>query len=261
MLLGLVGLKIIKNNNVVAKNIKGKARPTMNGALKHIKELGFTPNTVLDVGAAIGTKPLLNNFPETNHFMIEALEEFIPKLEEVKIRMKNADFLIAAVTSENGPITINVHPDLVGSSIYLEDEDSSVNGIPREVPAYKLDELCSKYQLKGPYLLKIDVQGAELDVLKGAEKTLMNTEYVILEIVFFDFFKGGPKFHQFIDFMKKRGFVVYDLFDPQYRPLDGAMSQIDIAFVKEDGIFRQQHFYATKEQREEQNKKLISSIK
>jgi len=259
-LLGFAGLMVIKNNNEVTRDSKKKKRPSMNGALMHVKKFGFTPNVVLDIGAALGTDPLLEIFPESNHFMVEALEEFIPKLEDVKQRMANASFLIAAVTSENGPITINVHPDLVGSSIYLEDEDSSVNGIPREVPAYKLDDLCSKYKLKGPYLLKIDVQGAELDVLKGAEKTLMDTEYVILEIAFFNFFNDGPKPHHYIDFMKRHGFVIYELFDLQYRPLDGAMSQVDIAFVKEDGIFRQQQHYATNEQREEQNKRLLSSI-
>lgn len=111
----------------------------MNSAIKHIRALGFAPSTVLEVGAATGTRLLLNNYPESNHFMIKALEEYIPKLEEEK-SMEDADYLIAAVTSENGPIILYVHPDLVGYSVYLEDEDSNMNAIPREVPVYKLDE-------------------------------------------------------------------------------------------------------------------------
>jgi hypothetical protein len=48
--------------------------------------------------------------------------------------------------------------------------------------------------------------------------------------------------------MKGLGFVVYDIFGEQFRPLDGALGQIDMAFVKENGIFRTDHAYATAEQ-------------
>ncbi len=250
--LGPVGFQIVPTK------LSG-TRGTMEGALVHVRDFGFKPKTVIDVGAAKGTDSLLNTFPESHHFMIEALEEFIPKLDVIKDRMSNAEYVIGAATSNSGTITINVHPDLFGSSTYLEDEDSNVNGVPREIPAYKLEELCKTHKLKGPYLIKIDVQGAELDVLHGAEAILEDTEYIILEAVLFDFFKNGPNFYDFIEFMNKRGFVVYDFFDPLYRPLDGAMSQIDIAFVKDKGLFRKHHIYASKEQREAQNKKLKSS--
>jgi hypothetical protein len=43
--------------------------------------------------------------------------------------------------------------------------------------------------------------------------------------------------------MKDRGFVAYDLFGAHTRPLDGALAQVDIVFVKERGRFRQSHVY------------------
>jgi hypothetical protein len=55
-------------------------------------------------------------------------------------------------------------------------------------------------------------------------------------------------------FMKERGFVLYDMLGYSYRLLDGAMSQVDLVFVKENGMFRKNHSYATREQREAQNK-------
>jgi hypothetical protein len=58
-------------------------------------------------------------------------------------------------------------------------------------------------------------------------------------------------------FMKEQGFVPYDIFDLQYRLLDGAMSQVDIAFTREQGLLRKYHFYATREQRAEQTKRLL----
>jgi len=58
--------------------------------------------------------------------------------------------------------------------------------------------------------------------------------------------------------MKDRGFVVYDIFGGHNRPLDGALGQIDMAFVKENWQFRKSHFYATREQREHLTKSLHS---
>ena len=45
--------------------------------------------------------------------------------------------------------------------------------------------------LHGPYLLKIDVQGAELDVLEGAQNLLKDTEAVVLEVSMFGFMAGS----------------------------------------------------------------------
>ena len=103
--------------------------------------------------------------------------------------------------------------------------------------------------LDGPFLLKIDVQGAELAVLLGAENLLRQAEYVILEVSLFNFFDGGHVLHEVLEFMLARGLVAYDIFATLYRPLDGALSQVDMAFVKVNGSFRQNHFYAGPGQR------------
>jgi hypothetical protein len=61
--------------------------------------------------------------------------------------------------------------------------------------------------------------------------------------------------------MKQYSFVVYEIFDARTRPLDGALAQVDILFVREDGPLRKQHKYATEEQRSAQNKKIRSMLK
>jgi len=237
------------------------SRYSMLGALIHIKKIGFSPKTVIDVGVATGTHALYTTFPSSKHILIEPLEEFKPYLVNITKTIPNSEYIIAATTRESGSVTINVHPDLSGSSIYFEDEDSNVNGVPRVVTAITLDELCRVNKLKPPYLIKIDVQGSELDALKGGIKTLQGAEYIILETVLFEFFKDGPQIFDIFEFMKEQGFVCYDIFDPGYRLFDGAMSQVDIAFVKESGQFRSYHFYATREQREIQNIKFLESLK
>jgi FkbM family methyltransferase len=199
-------------------------------------------------------------FPNVKHILIEPLEEFVPQLDSLVQKLNKAEYIIAAATSTPGNIVINVHPDLVGSSVYKEDEDSNVNGVERAISATTIDEICKTRKTSGPYLIKIDTQGSELEALLGAEAVLRDTEFIILEVSFFEFFKGGPQFYDCISFMKKRGFVAYEVFDSQYRLLDGAMSQIDIAFVRDKSQFRKFHYYATQKQRDQQNKLILESM-
>lgn len=228
---------------------------TLLEALEQAKSLGLAPATVIDVGAARGAFVLqcYNLFPEANYILIEPLKEFEPFLKQVVNSIPKAEYILAAATPKSGEITLNVHPDFVGSSVYLEQEDSEVNGVPRIVPAIALDDLIIKGKVRPPLLFIVDVQGAELDVLAGAEKVLEYAEYVCLEVSFFETFKDGPQFYDVIKYMKSKGFVVYDLYEPLYRLLDNALFQIDLAFVKERGFFRRHHQYATATQRKEQN--------
>jgi len=246
-----------KSLNVLGFEVhRSSWRDSSLGVLQQCKNLGLLFETVIDVGAAYGQFSLqcYNIFPDAKYILVEPLEEYKPSLEKVSQSIPNAEFFLAAAAAEPGEIMINVHPDLVGSSIYLEDEDSNVNGVPRAVPVITLDRFIKDGKMRAPFLIKIDVQGAELDVLLGAEQILRATEFIILEVSLFEFFKGRPQLHDIVAFMKSKRFVAYDIFGLQYRSLDNALSQVDIVFVKEVGLLRKHHFYATREQRGEQNK-------
>ncbi len=52
----------------------------------------------------------------------------------------------------------------------------------------------------------------------------------------------------------------YDVCGLAYRPLDNALAQLDIAFVREDGPFRRHHHYASAAQRSEQDRKLADLV-
>ena len=158
---------------------------------------------------------------------------------------------MAGAGAQAGNITINVHPQLYGSSTLNESEGSLADGVPREIPLVVLDDVCREKNLKAPYLLKVDVQGAELNVLDGCRKLLEDTEAVILEVSLFQFFVGGPQLYDVVSYMKERGFVTYDIFGGYIRPLDGALAQVDMVFVKENGQFRKSNFFATPEQRKQ----------
>ena len=253
-LLGLAGLEIRR----IAPGHRG-ARHSVADTLEQARAMGFVPGTVIDVGAAYGsfTELCRTIFPGGRYLLVEPLEEYRPLLEQMKQSSPLVDYNIAAATRQEGETVINVHSDLVGSSLYREVEaGTGVNGIARTVRSVTIDRLVREAGAKGPYLFKVDVQGAELDVLDGAEHTLSRSELVVLEVSFFKFFEDGPECAAVLSYMKERGFVPYDIVGLQYRPLDGALSQVDMAFVKEQGLFRRDHGYATAEQRSQQNRRM-----
>ncbi|WP_333451634.1 MULTISPECIES: FkbM family methyltransferase [unclassified Microcoleus] len=241
------------------------SRNSMLESLLQLKQLGFRPKTVIDVGAALGTPPLYTAFPESRHFLIEPVVENEPYLAQLCNKLENAEYIIAAAARKSGSVSLQVSRHLVWSSMEdgskTQQENFSVKNASwlregellratqdselRTVSAITLDEICKERRLSEPYLIKVDVDGAELDVLTGAIQILPETEYVIVEATIFE------QMYEVINFMKSQGFIIYDMVDPHYQPSDAALSQIDVAFVKESGNYKKNSRYcATKEQEE-----------
>lgn len=68
----------------------------------------------------------------------------------------------------------------------------------------------------GCRILKIDVQGGELDVLRGALTTLSSTIVVFVEVEFFPIYSGQPLFPEIHSFLESHGFELLDLVDLGY---------------------------------------------
>lgn len=237
-LLDRAGFAIVRKNEM----------KDMSSVLHHVRDLGFQPKTVIDVGVAYGTQDLYEAFSDSTHLLVEPLVEWEPVLKDI-CRKHNASYVLAAAGDSPGAVEINLHSFLSSSSICKESDGSLVDGTARQVPVVTIDDLCAEKQLQRPYLIKIDTQGYELKVLDGSKKVLEDTEFVVLEVALFEFFLGGPQFYDVVKYMKEHGFVAYDIFGGHNRPIDGALCQLDMAFVKENGQFRQHHNYATSEQR------------
>lgn len=208
------------------------------------KKCGMLVNTIFDVGVANGTPELYISFPKAKFILVEPVDEFDDDIHQISKSYTTLN-IKAAAGDYCGKINIHVNQhNLHGSSILNYRASQSPEKNYREVDILTLDSIKNTDKTNGPYLIKADVQGSELNVINGATELLSETEMIILETSFFEFMDGAPQFHDVIHFMKEKGFVVYDFIGGSIRPLDGALGQIDVAFVKENGILRQSHLYA-----------------
>ena len=211
----------------------------MEAGLAHLRARGLQPATVFDVGVGHGTVALYETFPEATHVLVEPLSEFAPEIARIQSRFRTI-YVAAAAGERAGILNIYVKGHAEGSSAFPEQAGGRVLGTLRQVEVVTLDQLVAQHELKGPFLLKLDVEGAELQVLAGAQKTLREAAAVILEVTFLPKLKGAPGFAEVFRRMDELGFAVYDLFDLLMRPTDSALFQANAAFVPRESPLRSQ---------------------
>jgi FkbM family methyltransferase len=212
--------------------------------LRNLKRKGFQPANIIDSGAYLGlwTRMIKQIFPDSKVLMIEPQ----PSRRAALLQAKNdfsgtVDFVQCLVGPETKDLVPFYEIEGGGSSVLGE-----LTPAPRKtvtLPMRKLDDILAEEKISGPLLLKLDVQGYELEALKGADQTMRMAEVILMEVSFVRYNPAAPLFHDVVDFMQKKGFLVYDIF-PLARWKEITLFQGDVFFVKENSSFRQIDFAA-----------------
>ena len=217
---------------------------------EHVKKNGFNPKTVIDAGAAKGTPSLHQAFPDAYFYLFEPVQEFIPELKVLMKKYKGEVHDCGLVSEAPGLQFKGEGPEQYtkifrtrnnpyGSSLMHRVTDINDDRL-EDVKINTLDRVLAHYdELPKPFLLKTDCQGGDFDVVKGGVKVLSVGESVIMEVAFFKFWGNHhPNALEIFNFMDEQGFVIYDFLDGLFRPLDGALGQIDVAFVRKDSLLK-----------------------
>ena len=101
-----------------------------------------------------------------------------------------------------------------------------------------IDSLLEEGAIEMPDLVKLDVQGFELEALRGGQRLFGPVEAFVLEASLFRFMPGIPLFHEVVAFMAERDYLAYDFGGWLRRPHDGALGQTDVCFARKNGILR-----------------------
>ena len=206
--------------------------PDAEASLRRMRRLGFNPAVVIDVGAYIGewTRSFRRIFPSARILMVEPQPGQIDRLRAVAAAFNGVELatvLLGAQERGNVPL----HMCESASSVLTESARPTVVSTI-SVPMTTLDKFTANTVFARPDFIKLDVQGYELEVLRGGELALASAEAVLMEVNLLGILDGAPLFHEATQFMSERGFQVYDICTFFRRPYDGALWQVDVIFVR-----------------------------
>lgn len=205
--------------------------PSLRWSLKNLKKAGYHPRVVYDIGAYEGywARDFLDVFPDVKMYLFEAQPQKESYLKSRAALNSNVQYAIALLGAEDGKEVFFIEQET--GSYVLRDNSAGI-GKSRKISS--LDSLVEKNNWPLPDFLKLDVQGFELEVLKGGEKALQSAELCLLEVSLLDLGAKGPLLAEVVNYMQQYQFQSYDISQFIRRPYDKALWQIDLLFVKND---------------------------
>lgn len=205
----------------------GRRKPLKTEAFRRLKEMGVPIATIIDVGVLTCTGPLMQEFADRPHVLVEPIEEFAPRIRKIYDKKGiEYDLIIAAMSDRDGEVSMQTKSVRDGTTITHARITDTLGDGPtyRKVPAKTVASLVEELGCKTPFLLKIDVDGAELEILKGARAVLDDCSVICVEV-------GIKNIVQRADFIIRAGFQPFDLVDLCY--YDRRLVQADMIFVND----------------------------
>ncbi len=205
-----------------------------NFILNSLKVKGFDPKYVVDVGCGYGewTKKMIKYFKNSNFLLFDADESNKEKLDKLVKTNKNTTYQITLLSDDIKHYQFFKMG--YGSSIY--EEQTSHKREIKNIKSQKLINLLPKeLNDSNNNMIKLDVQGSELKILKGLNDSLKKFEIIILETSVHKYNKDAPLFNEVLDFMTNNEYKLYDLFDFKRLGSDRSfLLQFDCVFLRKD---------------------------
>lgn len=198
--------------------------------LLHLKKMGYSPDTILDIGAHHGnwTRSMKQIFA-CDYYLFEAID--YPQL--------GTDKVYNVVLSDKIGEVDWYQMKNTGDSVFREKTHHFKNCQIIKRQTIDLNTLISQENILSEsknIFIKIDCQGSEIPILKGSTSILSRTDFILLEIPLFGVYNEGvPNFLEHIKFMDSIGFVAYDILEHHY--INNFNMQVDMIFINKTHSF------------------------
>ena len=177
----------------------------------YLNSMSINPKVIYDIGASVlhWTRKAKDRWPDAQLFLMDATPEC-----ECIYQTQSYPYAIEVLSDQNGK-TLKFYNDpynVAGNSYYKENTIHYNESHAQIRTTKTLDTLAEERNWPLPDLIKLDVQGAELDILKGAKNTLQKCKDIILEAQVEDYNEGAPKENEVIEYMNSIGFLLVSKF-------------------------------------------------
>jgi len=194
---------------------------------------GVTITSVFDIGALVGTwsTELASKLSSRPQFFL-----FEPNSHhEAQLRATgHRSFCVLLAGSERWIDFYSING--TGDSIFRENSEHYEQVEPHKVFSRTLDSVCDEFDLPSPTLIKLDTQGSEISVLKGAVNIIQSVSLLYLELPILRYNSGAPTLDQYIEYITSVGFLPVGLFEIHIA--NGALAQVDILFMSQNLFLR-----------------------
>lgn len=201
--------------------------------IKYLLSRGMPINNVFDVGACVGkfsANLRREALPGASFHLFEANQEYLYDL-------LNLGMSCYIKVLSDGREYVDFYKGLnTGDSYYKETTSIYDNKVATRLPATTLDRMIEEKNLPIPQLLKIDTQGSELDILKGASKIMGKTELIYCECPIIEYNKGAPNISDYLNYFKSFDYIPVEIFE--IHRAEDTILQLDFMFMLRESKYR-----------------------
>lgn len=201
--------------------------------LRRIAAAGVRPRTVFDIGVGYGTPWLYAAFPQAHFVLIEPQKEFEPTLQDICRRLDAEYHLVGVGSTEQRLPIYRLLSSPTGSSFLPPNADTEERwGASEESGELHVVPLDTYREQPGPFFVKIDTEGFELEVLRGATRVLEQTDVVLMEVAISKRQQGEPDLIEIGALLKDHGFRLIDFPVLTQQSRGGPLLYVDVAFAR-----------------------------
>lgn len=177
---------------------------------------------VFDVGANVGQSIRIfrDRFPRSAIYSFEPSPTTFKTLKQQTSRLENVHLWNCALGSSSGQNVLLENSESVMSS-FLPLSEFGWGSIMKEtwVEVTTIDQFCRNQDIEQIDILKSDTQGFDLEVFKGAERTIVANKIglIYFEMIFSDQYKNLPSISEIYDFLTSRDFLLVSFYQFNYQ--------------------------------------------